>query len=64
MTPCTTTLRLIKLKYRGEKLEAAMKAWSDFPTLKTDCPQEREIKKKLRELRMQKYLSKLPANAL
>ncbi|MDW0238182.1 MAG: hypothetical protein QOC35_06405 [Nitrososphaeraceae archaeon] len=54
-----STLRLIKLRYRHLpcELEAALKAWADFPTFKTDCPQERKLKEELRKLRMKKYLS-------
>jgi hypothetical protein len=60
---CTTTLKLIHLKYSGRELEAALLSWRDFPTLKGDCKSERSIKKSLREARMQKYLSKLPQDA-
>jgi hypothetical protein len=51
-------LRLIKMQYQGEELEAMLKAWNDFPTLKTDCPNEQRIKEELRKLRMKKYLTK------
>jgi hypothetical protein len=54
-------LRLIKLSYEGEELEAMLKAWNDFPTYKTDCQQEAKLKEDLRKLRMKKYLS-LQAN--
>lgn len=55
---CTTTLRLIKLKYTGDELEAYLAAWEVFPTLKTDCPNERRIKEKLRETRAARILKK------
>lgn len=57
--PNKTILRLIKMKYTGEELEAHLKAWNDFPTFKTDCPNEQRIKEELRKLRAEKYLSKL-----
>jgi hypothetical protein len=54
-----TILRLIKMKYQGEELEAMLRAWSDFPTFKTDCPNEQRLKEELRKLRMERYLSKV-----
>jgi hypothetical protein len=53
-----TILRLIKMQYEGEELEAMLKAWNDFPTYKTDCPNEQRIKEELRKLRMKRYLTK------
>jgi hypothetical protein len=53
---CTTTLRLIKLKYRGDELESYLKAWEVFTTLVTDCPQERRLKEKLRKERAAKLM--------
>lgn len=67
MLPVTenkSILRLIKMQYNGEELEAMLLAWTDFPSLKTDCPSELKLKEDLRKLRMKKYLlcnsSKLP----
>lgn len=57
MTTDKSTLRLIHLTYTGDELQAMLKAWEDFPTLTTDCPQERRLKESLRKLRMKKYLS-------
>jgi hypothetical protein len=54
-----TILRLIKMTYQGEELEAMLRAWSDFPTFKTDCPNEQRLKEELRKLRMERYLSNL-----
>jgi hypothetical protein len=52
-------LKLIKLQYTGDKLEAMLKAFADFPTYKTDCPNERRIKESLRLKRMERYLNKV-----
>jgi hypothetical protein len=49
-------LKLINLQYSGKELEAMLKAWEDFPTYKTDCPNERSLKEMLRKERMKKYL--------
>ena len=58
MNECKTTLKEIHLLYSGEKLEAMLKAWQVFPTLKTDKACERREKKKLREIRMNRLLKK------
>jgi hypothetical protein len=52
-------LALIKITYSGKELEAMIKAWQDFPTLRKDCPRERATKEELRKLRMEKYLAQM-----
>jgi hypothetical protein len=54
--PNGAILKLIKMTYTGEELEAMLKAWNDFPTYKTDCPNEQRIKEELRKLRAERYL--------
>jgi hypothetical protein len=52
-----TTLRLIHLTYSGKELEAMLKAWEKYPTLKKDCRMTRELTEKARKAFAGKILS-------
>lgn len=42
--PNGVILKLIKMTYQGEELEAMLKAWEKYTTLKTDCPTTQRFK--------------------